>query len=106
MDFSLTDEQQMVLDMVRSFAEQQVRPGAGERDRSGIFPSELFQQMGELGLLGMFVPEAYGGAGTDELSYLLASEELARVDASFAVGMCVIVRPDIPSDSSPERLRR
>jgi alkylation response protein AidB-like acyl-CoA dehydrogenase len=89
MDFSLTDEQQMVIDMVRSFAEEQLRPAAGERDRTGVFPSDVFQQMGELGLLGMFVPEAYGGAGMDEFCYLLAVEELARVDASVAVGMSV-----------------
>ena len=89
MDFSLTEEQQMVLDMVRSFAEEQVRPGAAERDRSGIFPDELFRQMGELGLLGMFVPEDCGGSGMDIMSYLLAVEELARVDASVAVGMSV-----------------
>jgi len=89
MEFSLTDEQQMVFEMVRSFAEEQVRPGAAERDRSGVFPDGLFQQMGELGLLGMFVPEEYGGSGMDFMSYLLAVEELARVDASVAVGMSV-----------------
>ncbi len=89
MEFSLTDEQQMVLEMVRSFAEEQVRPGAAARDLSCEFPGALFRQMGELGLLGMFVPEEYGGSGMDGMSYILAVEQLARVDASVAVGMSV-----------------
>lgn len=89
MDFGLDEQQQMVQDMVRSFAEERIRPGAAERDRSGDFPSDIFREMAELGLLGMTVPEAYGGAGMDLLSYLLAVEELARVDASVAVGMTV-----------------
>jgi alkylation response protein AidB-like acyl-CoA dehydrogenase len=86
---ALTDEQVMVRDMVRAFAEEQIRPGAAERDRTEEFPENIFRQMGELGLLGMFVPEEYGGAGMDTTSYLLAVEELARVDASVAVGMSV-----------------
>ncbi len=89
MDFGLDEQQQMVQDMVRSFAEERVRPGAAERDRTGEFPTDIFREMAELGLLGMTVPEAYGGAGMDLLSYLLAVEELARVDASVAVGMTV-----------------
>lgn len=89
MDFSLNEQQQMVRDMVRSFAEERIRPGAAERDRTGEFPEDIFKEMAELGLLGMLVPEAYGGAEMDLLSYLLAVEELARVDASVAVGMTV-----------------
>lgn len=89
MDFNLDDQQTMVQDMVRSFAEDRIRPGAMERDQSAEFPHDLFTEMGELGLLGMFVPEEFGGAGMDLLSYLLAVEELARVDASIAVGMSV-----------------
>ncbi len=89
MDFGLNEEQQMVRDMVRAFGEEQIAPGAAERDRSGEFPTEIFAEMAELGLLGMFVPEEYGGAGVDIYSYLLAVEELARVDASVAVGMSV-----------------
>ena len=89
MDFALDEQQQMVQDMVRSFAEERVRPGAAERDRTCEFPADIFREMAELGLLGMTVPEAYGGAGMDLLSYLLAVEELARVDASVAVGMTV-----------------
>ncbi|NOZ95557.1 MAG: acyl-CoA dehydrogenase [Acidobacteria bacterium] len=89
MDFSLNEHQEMVRDMVRSFAEDRIRPGAGERDVSGEFPFDIIREMGELGLLGMMVPEAYGGADMDVLSYLLAVEELARVDASVAVTMSV-----------------
>jgi butyryl-CoA dehydrogenase len=89
MDFALDEQQAMVKEMVRSFAEDRLRPGAGERDASGVFPSEIFAEIAELGLLGMLVPEEYGGAGMDVLSYLTAVEELARVDASVAVGMSV-----------------
>jgi alkylation response protein AidB-like acyl-CoA dehydrogenase len=88
-DFELSDEQQMTRDMVRSFAEERVAPGAADRDRTGDFPTELIREIGELGLLGMFVPEEYGGAGMDVFSYLLAVEELARADASVAVTMSV-----------------
>ena len=89
MDMQWSEQQEMVRDMVRSFAEDRIRPGAAERDRTGAFPAEILQEMGELGLLGMMVPEEYGGAGMDVLSYLLAVEELARVDASIAVTMSV-----------------
>jgi len=89
MNFALNEHQEMVRDMVRSFAEEKIRPKAAERDRSGEFPQEIFRELGELGLLGMLVGENYGGAEMDLLSYLIAVEELARVDASIAVGMTV-----------------
>ncbi len=89
MDFALNEHQEMVRDMVRSFAEEKIRPTASERDRSGKFPQDVFNEMGELGLLGMLVGAEYGGAEMDLLSYLIAVEELARVDASVAVGMTV-----------------
>ena len=89
MDFALDEQQQMVREMVRSFAEGRVLPGAAERDRTGEFPYEIFAEMAEIGLLGMMVPEEYGGAAVDLLSYLLAVEELARIDAAVAVGMTV-----------------
>jgi len=89
MDFGLDEQQLMVRDMVRSFAEERVRPGAAARDRSGEFAQEIFTEMGDLGLLGMLVPERFGGSEVDLLSYLLAVEELARADASVAVGMTV-----------------
>ena len=75
--------------MVREFAAEKLRPGAAVRDENGLFPTEIFRQLGALGLLGMLVPERYGGAGSDTLSYVLAVEEIARADASVAVGMSV-----------------
>jgi alkylation response protein AidB-like acyl-CoA dehydrogenase len=88
-DFLLDEQQHMVRDMVRSFASERVAPGAAERDRTGEFPSELFAELGELGLLGMMVSEENGGAGMDVLTYLIAVEELAYADPSVAVGMSV-----------------
>lgn len=89
MDFELTEQQRMVRDMVREFASKRLRPGAGSRDESGEFPHELFRELAELGLLGMLVDERYGGAGMDALTYVMAVEELARGDASVAVGVSV-----------------
>ncbi len=89
MDFEFSEQQRMVRDMVRSFATERLRPGATARDEDGTFPVDVFKEMGDLGLLGMQTPEAYGGAGMDALSYLLAIEELARADASVAVGVSV-----------------
>ncbi|MCG6961853.1 MAG: acyl-CoA dehydrogenase family protein [Acidobacteria bacterium] len=89
MDFGLDDQQVMVRDMVRSFGDERIKPGAAERDRTAEFPHDIFSEMGELGLLGMLVPEELGGAGMDTFTYLLAVEELARADASVAVGMSV-----------------
>ena len=89
MNFGFTEEHDMFRKMVRDFAVNDIAPGAAQRDREGRFPGDIIRTMGELGLLGMFVPEAYGGSGTDAISYLLAVEELAREDASVAVTMSV-----------------
>ena len=89
MDFELDEQQRMVRDMVREFAAERLRPGAAARDESGEFPHDIFRELGELGLLGMLTPEAYGGAGMDTLTYILAVEEIARADASVAVGVSV-----------------
>jgi alkylation response protein AidB-like acyl-CoA dehydrogenase len=88
-DFSLTEDQQLLRDEIRRFAVERIQPGAAERDRKHIFPTDIFQEMGEMGLFGMLVPEEYGGAGTDTLSYLLAIEEISRVDAAAAVTLSV-----------------
>ena len=88
-DFSFSEDQQLLRDEVRRFAVERIQPGAAERDRKHIFPTDIFQEMGEMGLLGMLVPEEYGGAGTDTLAYLLAIEEISRVDAAVAVTMSV-----------------
>src|SRR3954464_15456832 len=88
-DFSLTEDQQLLRDEVRRFAVERIQPGVAERDREHRFPVDIFQEMGEMGLLGMLVPEEYGGAGMDTLSYLLALEEISRVDPAVAVTMSV-----------------
>jgi alkylation response protein AidB-like acyl-CoA dehydrogenase len=86
----LLDEQQgMVRDMARAFAREHLAPFAAERDRQGRFPRETVARMGELGLLGMLVPEAWGGAGTGYVSYALAVEELAAGDGSASTMMSV-----------------
>jgi alkylation response protein AidB-like acyl-CoA dehydrogenase len=85
MDLDLTDEQGEVRQLVRDFAEGEVRPVAEELDREGRFPYEIVAQLGELGLMGIPIPEEWGGGGADTLSYALAVEELARVDSSVAV---------------------
>src|SRR3954452_12348042 len=88
-DFSLSEDQQLLRDEVRRFAEERIRPGIQERDRDHTFPLDIFKEMGEMGLMGMLIPEEYGGAGTDTLSYLLAIEEISKADPAVAVTMSV-----------------
>jgi alkylation response protein AidB-like acyl-CoA dehydrogenase len=85
LNFDLTQEQQLVRDTVRGFAESRIAPVAAELDREHRFPYELVAELAELGLMGMTVPEEYGGAGTDTLSYAIAVEELTRIDSSVAI---------------------
>jgi short-chain 2-methylacyl-CoA dehydrogenase len=85
MDLDLTQEQQLVRDTVREFAREKVAPVAEELDRESRFPYELVAELGELGLMGLPVPEEYGGAGGDTVSYALAIEELTRIDSSVAI---------------------
>jgi butyryl-CoA dehydrogenase len=82
MDFELTDEQELIREAVREFAEAEVAPIAGELDRDHRFPHELLPKMAELSLMGMPFPEKVGGAGADELSYIIAIEEVSRACAS------------------------
>jgi alkylation response protein AidB-like acyl-CoA dehydrogenase len=89
MRFELTEEQLMVQRMAREFAEQEVGPVAAEIDRDERFPEENVKRMAELGLLGMMVPQEWGGAGLDTVSYVLALEEIARRCAAHAVIMSV-----------------
>jgi butyryl-CoA dehydrogenase len=89
MNLELSDEQQMVQAMAREFAETAVRPIAAAIDREARFPHETVKRMGELGLMGIAVPEKWGGSGADAVSYVLALEEIARVCASHAVVMSV-----------------
>jgi alkylation response protein AidB-like acyl-CoA dehydrogenase len=78
LDFNLTREQKMIQDMVREFAEAEIAPKAAEIDKTERFPIETFKKMGELGLMGLPIPEEYGGAGADMVSYCLALEEIGR----------------------------
>ncbi|MBF8258576.1 MAG: Butyryl-CoA dehydrogenase [Actinobacteria bacterium] len=89
MVFDLTEEQRMIQEMARNFAQKEVLPKAAELDDTGRYPAELVKQMAELGLMGVAVPEEYGGAGMDNICYAIAMEEIARACASTAVIMSV-----------------
>jgi alkylation response protein AidB-like acyl-CoA dehydrogenase len=89
MNFDFTETQLMIKDMAKKFAEDVLAPTAAERDEKEEFPHEAVKQMGELGLMGMMVPEQYNGAGLDTISYVLAMEEISKVDASAGVIMSV-----------------
>jgi butyryl-CoA dehydrogenase len=89
MDFSLTSDQILIRDTVRQFMETEVRPLLREYDRTGKFPGAEIRRLGGLGCCGMLIPEVWGGAGTDTISYALMLEEVARVDASIAVALSV-----------------
>ena len=87
MNFELTSEQQLLKDTVREFAWTRVAPAAAELDREARFPYELVAEMAELGLMGIPIPEEYGGAGADTVSYAIAVAELTRIDSSVAITM-------------------
>jgi alkylation response protein AidB-like acyl-CoA dehydrogenase len=89
MDFNFTEEQLAVRDAAREFAEMELLPGVIERDEKEIFPTEQIKKMGEMGFLGMMVSPEYGGGGMDTISYVLAMEEISKIDASSAVVMSV-----------------
>ncbi|MCD4724270.1 MAG: acyl-CoA dehydrogenase family protein [Bacteroidales bacterium] len=84
MNFELTEEQQMIRDTVRDFAEREIKPLAQELDEKAEFSYDITAKMGELGIFGMYLPEKYGGQDLDTLSYIIAVEELARIDSSQA----------------------
>src|SRR5918911_3024905 len=85
MDFALPEEHGLVRRTVREFALERVAPVAEELDREARFPYDLVRELADLGLMGMPIPEAYGGAGADTISYAIAVEELTRVDSSVAI---------------------
>ena len=89
MDFELSPEQKEIQALAREFAEREIEPHAAEWDREHTFPRPLFAKLAELGLMGTCVPEEYGGAGTDFLSYILVLEELSRADAGVGVTVAV-----------------
>jgi alkylation response protein AidB-like acyl-CoA dehydrogenase len=88
-DFELTPEQREIQALARDFARERIEPHAAEWDRKHRFPRELFAQLAELGLMGACVPEEYGGAGADFISYILVLEELSRADAGVGVTVAV-----------------
>ena len=87
--FGLTQEQELLRQEIRRFGEERIRPGVAERDAKREFPVDIFRELGEMGLLGFFVPERWGGAGFDLVSYVVAIEELARACPSVAVTVSV-----------------
>ena len=89
MDFALTEEQQMIQDAARDFAREQILPVAAAHDESGEFPLATIRQAGELGFMGIEVPEAYGGAGLDALSFVIMMEEIAAADAAHSTVISV-----------------
>lgn len=89
MNFELNETHAMIRETARQFAEEKLAPSADERDEKELFPHEQIKELGELGFMGMVVPEQYGGAGLDTLSYAIAIEEISRADASCGVIMSV-----------------
>lgn len=89
MDFNLTEEHKMIQQAARDFAQNELLAGVIERDENQTFPAEQVKKMGELGFMGMMVDPEYGGSGLDTISYVLAMEEISKVDASTSVVMSV-----------------
>src|SRR3990172_523186 len=89
MVFDLSEEQRMIQEMARNFAQKEVLPKAAELDETGRYPEELVRQMAELGLMGVAVPEEDGGAGMDNICYAIAMEEISRACASTGVILSV-----------------
>jgi len=87
--FDLSEDHLAIRDMARDFARSEIMPGAGDRDKAHVFPTELIGKLAELGLLGVFIPEEYGGSGLDILSYVIALEEICYADAGVGVVMSV-----------------
>ncbi len=85
MDFSLSEEHEMIRDAAREFAQNELLPGVIERDEKQHFPKELIKKMGDMGFLGMMAPTEFGGGGMDTISYVLVMEELSKIDASASV---------------------
>src|SRR3954468_17499644 len=109
MEFELSPEQKMIRDTARDLSRREIAPVAAEIDRSHTFPRALFSRLGELGLLGVMVPEEWGGGGMDALSYALALEEIAVGCASTAVAMsvqCSLVAAPILTEGTDEQCAR
>jgi butyryl-CoA dehydrogenase len=109
MDFELTPEQKLIRDTARELSQREIAPHAAQIDRSHEFPRKIFARLGEMGLLGIMMPEAWGGAGMDALSYVLAMEEVARACASTSVIMSVqsslVSAPILAAGNDAQRAR-
>ena len=109
MNFDLSPEQQLIQNTARDLAAREILPHAAAIDRSHKFPRDIFSRLGELGLLGVMLPEKWGGAGMDALSYAVALEEVARACASTAVAMSVqcslVCAPILHDGSDAQRTR-
>jgi alkylation response protein AidB-like acyl-CoA dehydrogenase len=86
-DFQFTEEQIAIRDMAKQFAEEQIKPREQELDETGEFPRDIIDKMGELGFLGMIIPEAYGGSSMDMVTVCLAAEEITKASAAVALTM-------------------
>lgn len=93
MDFELTDEQHDIQRMTRQFSRERIAPRATEWDRGAIFPRDIIAELGEIGVMGVCIPEQYGGAGADFLSFILVIEEISHADAG--VGLTVSVQTSL-----------
>ena len=89
MNFELSEEHKAVKEAARDFAQNVLKPGVIQRDNDQQFPAEEIKQLAELGFMGMMVDPKYGGSGMDTLSYVLAMEEISKIDASTSVCMSV-----------------
>ncbi len=89
MHFDLNEDQRMIREAAREFAEKEIKPVAAKLDEEAEFPADIVRKLGELGFMGMTIPEEYGGAGMDSVSYAIAVEEISRADASTGVTMSV-----------------
>src|SRR5918999_1268557 len=98
----------MIVEMVREFAQREIAPRAAEIDRTDVFPRDLYEQIGELGLLGMTLPPEYGGEGVDNVTYCLALEEIAAASATMgnAVLLCKIQHDDLLRNCNQAQKRR
>jgi alkylation response protein AidB-like acyl-CoA dehydrogenase len=109
MDFKYTETHEMIRETARKFAAERIAPDTVQRDETETFPHEIVRELGALGFMGMMVPEEWGGAGLDTVSYVIAVEEISRVDASVGVIMSVnnsLVCYGINSDGTREQKER
>ena len=88
-DFSLTEEQELIQKNAKRFAREYLAPGVLDRDENSIFPADAVKKMGQLGFMGMMVPEQFGGSGLDTISYVIVLEEIAVVEAATSTIMSV-----------------